>query len=242
MQKVKLGTKVKPLGISRLNCAVGVKCRAILIDEDPRVKYMAYDERIRKNVEVDQELVVQFGLRPYTAYFYLVAKLNTDMNGRVVGDQFEIEYLQLSENLNNDFSDLVCEMGDFNSLAITKVSKKTEKGDFSYLNVKPSTYRELPDEVIARIEELRSNEEAIESMWAMVDYTTSITKETYLTMIQEMSGEQEKPKQIESRQPERRAIAQPRQHVAQITQAAPAPEVPGFGDFDGEFGGSDDFE
>lgn len=186
MERVKLGTKVKTLGINRAVCADGCKGRAVLLDQDARIKYLAFDEKRKRRVEVTPELVVNYGLKPYTAVYYLVGRLNTDMNGLVVGDQITVEYIQLSETLNNDFADLVLEMGEnFNSLAITKVSKKGPEGqDFSHLVVKPSNYQ-LSPELQQKVDALRNDHRAIETMWGMIDSQTSLSADAYIALLKE---------------------------------------------------------
>lgn len=230
MEKIKIGTKVAPLGINRLVCADNVKSRAILLDPDPRIKYIAYDQDKKRKVEVNQELVIKYGLRPYTAIFYLVARLNTDMRGEVVGDQVTIEYLQLSENLNNEFSDLVMEMGNFNSLAITKVTKKGPNNqDFSHLNVKPSQY-EVSPELTKKINDLKSNKEAIETMWKLVDRATSITAEEY-----EKLQVADNVNQIAS------PTSQPAKQIESTPKALPASQASESFESSNDFGGDDDF-
>lgn len=179
MQKVPIGTRVKPLGINRTNVADGTKQRAILIDPSPRVKYIAWDDVLGRKVEVDQDMLIKYKLRPMTNFFYLIAKLNTDMNGTIVNDQFVIEYLQLSENVNNEFSDAVSENPNFSSLLLTKVSKKGPSGkDFSYVKVTPSTL-EVPQEISQAINKLRSDSTALESIWTLIDQTTSMSGADY---------------------------------------------------------------
>lgn len=179
MRKVKQGTHVSPLGINRFVCADGVKSRAILIDPDPQMKYIAFSDKVKRRVEVDQEAVIKYGFRPYTSFFYLVAHLNTDMKGNVVSDDFVVEYLQLSENLNNELSDLIVEFGDFNSLVMVKVPRKGPNGeDFSHIKTTPSNYP-ISEGLQAKINELRSNQAMIDTMWKLVDRATSITLVEY---------------------------------------------------------------
>lgn len=181
MQQVPIGTRVKPLGIQRLSCAEGSKCRAVLLDPNPQVKYIAYDEERKRRVEVTQDLLIKYGLRAQTTFFYLVAKLNTDLNGEVHGDQFTVEYLQLSENLNNQFSDAITEMGEFKSIALEKVKKTANGKDFSYVQAKPSN-RFDPASIPSlqqKLTELRNKQGFIASCWQLIDATTSITADAY---------------------------------------------------------------
>ena len=183
MEKIKLGTRAKSLGINRTVCAAGCKSRAILLDEDPRYKYIGWDDKRKKRVELNQDLVIKYGFKPMANYYYLIARLNTDMKGNVIGDDIIVEYLQLSENLNNDFADLVMENPDFNSLVLTLVKKSGPDGkDFSYIDVKTSNYQ-VSEEIINKVNALKENSEAIESMWRLIDATTSISAEEYEKLI-----------------------------------------------------------
>lgn len=191
MQKVKLGTKVNRLGINRLNVGEGTVCRAILLDPDPQVKYVAYDEVRKRRVEVDQDMVLKYGLRPMTTFYYLVAKLNTDQTGNVIGDKFTVEYLQLSENLNNEFADLIEEQGFPKSIQLTKVKKVGDGGkDYSYVKPIPSQKAfEENKSLWTKINELRKNKEFINKCWQMIDMDTSMTKKQYIELLASENGQ-----------------------------------------------------
>lgn len=186
MQKVQIGTKVRRLGIQRVSVAEGTKCRAVLLDENPRMKNIAYDPERKVRVEVDQDLCISHRLTPIQNFYYLVAKVNTDLNGNVIGDNFTVEYLQLSQNLNNEFSDMVAEQGIPHSLTMSKVKQIGNDGrDFSYIKVIPGKdILSSNPSLSAKIEELRNNQEFIEGCWSMIDVNTSITKEMYLKMLE----------------------------------------------------------
>lgn len=187
MEQVQLGTKVNRLGIQRISCAENQTCRCILIDSNPCMKHVAYDESVKRSVEVDQEMVLKYGLRPSPTFYYLVAKLNTDLNGNVVGDKFTVEYIQLSENLNNEFADALREFGGVPaSLAITKVKKMGEGGkDYSYIKVTASNYDPTLDDskLAEKIKALKENTTFIQQCWKMIDATTTISKQQYLEML-----------------------------------------------------------
>ncbi len=184
MKQVPLGTRVKPLGINRSVCAQGIPSRAVLIDPNPRVKYTAYDETLKRRVEVDQDAVIKYRLRPMTNFYYLIGRLNTDMKGDIIGDDMVIEYLQLSESLNNDFSDQIVEQGVPESLKMELVSKKANGRDFSYIKVTTSKVQPS-QEIMNKVKLLQSNPEAIESMWQMIDASTSITIKEYEKLLKE---------------------------------------------------------
>lgn len=210
MEKVKIGTKVNRLGIQRVQCAEGAKCRVVFIEQDPCVKHVAYDDKVGRSVEVDQDMCLKYGLRPFPTFYYLVAKLNTDLNGEVIGDKFTVEYLQLSENLNNKLANQIQEQGVPKSLALTKVKKTADGKDFSYIEVTPSALDPLADNenLAKKIKDIQKNKEFIDTCWQMIDATTTITKEQYLELLkdpkvkeqrQTANNSQKQQRQIESK-------------------------------------------
>lgn len=185
MEKVALGTRVNRLGIPRVSVAEGSKCRVVLLDENPRMKHVAYDETIRRSVEVDQDMCIRYGLRPSPTFYYLVAKLNTDLQGRVIGDRFTVEYLQLSETQNNEFADAIDEQGIPNSLMLTKLKKTDQNGrDLSTIKVTLSKQDPLAEDanLAAKVNAVRNNTELIENSWKLIDAVTTITKDNYLKL------------------------------------------------------------
>lgn len=213
MERVQIGTKVHRLGIQRLSVGEGSKCRAVLLDPNPCMKHIAYDEVRQRRVEVNQDMCIKYGLRPSPTFFYLVAKLNTDLNGNIIGDQFTVEYLQLSETLNNEFSDQVMEQGVPKSLSLTKVKKTANGKDFSYIKVTPSGVDITDNKSLSsKINELRNNAQFIEKCWQMIDSVTSMTGEAYVKLL-ESEGTQ--PKAFEA----------PKERAA-LPQENPMPQVP----------------
>lgn len=236
MEKVTIGTKVNRLGIPRLSVGEGSTCRAILLDPDPRMKHIAYDEARKRRVEVDQDMCIRFGLRPSPTFFYLVAKLNTDLNGNVIGDKFTVEYLQLSENLNNEFSDQILEQGVPKSLQLTKVKKSANGKDYSYIKVVPSQ-RGFEDNksLWSNIRAVQEKEGFIDTCWAMIDADTSLTKQQYLELLSsENTQGQQETKQIANTQ------HAPRQ-IAQKPAESPMPSVPEDFAKTNDFADNDDF-
>lgn len=231
MQQVPLGQKVKALGINRSNVADGQTGRAVLIDPNPRFKYIAFDDKLKRRVEVNQDMVIKYGLSPITYYFYLIARLNTDLNGNVVGTKMVVEYLQLSENVNNEFADSVRALKGFSQLILNKVAKKGNDGrDFGYIKPIPSQ-EDLDPEIIQNIEKLRAEPGAIDAMWMLVDRASSITPEEYVEL-------KENPAQIQGGQQNYRQVAAPsRPQIDAPTNPVPQ-AVEGFG---ADFGGAEDF-
>lgn len=179
MEKVKIGTRVENLGIQKVNVADGVKARVVLVDPDPMLKHIAYDNVVKRRVEVTQDLYIKYGLKSTPTFFYLIARLNTDMKGNVVSDDFTVEFLQLTNNINTEFADAVSENPNFQSLVLSKVSKKGDGGkDYSYIKATPSNYA-VPVGVQEKLDLLRKNPEAIDAMWQMIDRSTSITAAEY---------------------------------------------------------------
>lgn len=183
MERVKIGTRVADLGIQKVNVADGTKARVVLIDADPQMKYIAYDNVVKRRVEVNQDLLIKYNLKPTATFFYLIARLNTDMKGNVVDDDFSIEYLQLTNNVNVEFADAVAENPNFTSVVLSKVSKKGDGGkDFSYTKATPSNYV-VSEGIQNKIEVLRKNPEAIDALWKMIDRATSITADEYEKLV-----------------------------------------------------------
>lgn len=183
MEKVKIGTRVADLGIQKVNVANGTKARVVLIDLDPQMKYVAYDNVVKRRVEVTQELLIKYNLKATPTFFYLIARLNTDMKGNVVDDDFSIEYLQLTNNVNVEFADAVAENPDFSSVVLTKVTKQGDGGrDFSYIKATPSNYA-VSEGITAKLNLLRRNPESIDALWKLIDRATSITAEEYEKLV-----------------------------------------------------------
>lgn len=181
MEIIKMGTKAKSAAILRSVLADGCKGRAILLSKDPAVKQIAFDNKIRRAVEVTQNDCIRLRLSPRATYYLLIARLNTDLKGVVHGSEFVIEYLQLSESVYNEFVEQVEEMGKFTSIVLNKVSK----GEYSYIKVSPSNQYQVTDELKEKIRELRKNTELISAMWQMVDISTSITVAEYEKLLAE---------------------------------------------------------
>lgn len=177
MQKIQFGTRVKSVAIARSSVGEGVIGRAIVLDKNLRVKQIAYDNVIKRAVEVSQEDCIRLHLQPRPTYYMLVARTNTDMKGTVIGDDFTVEYIQMAESVYTDFADSSMEStgGKFNSVTLSLV----KKGEYSYVKVMASNHNKFPQSLIAKIKEMRSNTELIESMWSMVDIATSMTVEDY---------------------------------------------------------------
>lgn len=174
--------------INRSNVAEGFPGRAVLLGENcVFAKAQAYDDRIKRSIEVDQEAILKYHFdKVHTYYYILIARLNTDNRGNVVSDDVVIEYLRLSEKQWDDLTISMNEMGSFTSLFFTKVKKTGDDGrDFSYVEVKLSNYKEIPAAVSAKVEQMVQTENFVNSIWGMVDAATTITVEMYEQKLKE---------------------------------------------------------
>lgn len=174
--------------INRSNVAEGFPGRAVLLGENcVFAKAQAYDDRIKRSIEVDQEAILKYRFDKVLTYYYiLIARLNTDNRGNVVSDDVVIEYLRLSEKQWDNLTISMNEMGSFTSLLLTKVKKTGDDGrDFSYVEVKLSNYKEIPAAVSAKVEQIVQTENFVNSIWGMVDAATTITVEMYEQKLKE---------------------------------------------------------
>lgn len=186
--QIPLGGKMESPNINRSNVAEGFPGRAVLLGENcVFAKAQAYDDRIKRSIEVDQEAILKYRFDKVLSYYYiLIARLNTDNRGNVVSDDVVIEYLRLSEKQWDDLTVSMNEMGTFTSLLLTKVKKTGDDGkDFSYVEVKLSNYKDIPQAVFAKVEQMVQTENFVQSIWGMVDAATTITVEMYEQKLRE---------------------------------------------------------
>lgn len=186
--QIPLGGKMESPNINRSNVAEGFPGRAVLLGENcVFAKAQAYDDRIKRSIEVDQEAILKYRFDKVLTYYYiLIARLNTDNRGNVVSDDVVIEYLRLTEKQWDDLTISMNEMGSFTSLLLTKVKKTGDDGrDFSYVEVKLSNYKEIPAAVSAKVEQMVQTENFVNSIWGMVDAATTITVEMYEQKLKE---------------------------------------------------------
>lgn len=186
--QIPLGGKMESPNINRSNVAEGFPGRAVLLGENcVFAKAQAYDDRIKRSIEVDQEAILKYRFDKVLTYYYiLIARLNTDNRGNVVSDDVVIEYLRLSEKQWDDLTISMNEMGSFTSLLLTKIKKTGDDGkDFSYVEVKLSNYKEIPQAVFAKVEQMVQTENFVNSIWGMVDAATTITVDMYEQKLKE---------------------------------------------------------
>lgn len=207
MERVPLGTIVKPIGVGRANVAENVKGKAILIEKDPFHKNVAYDDKVKRSVEVDQDAVIEHGLNARGMYLFLVARLNTDMKGTVIGDDFIIEYVQLSETTYAEYADGVEAVGGkANGMMLKKVSKSVEGRDFSYVTATAANIPLSPG-LMEALKAVKRNKAGVEALWKMIDANTSISIEEYVTRLEEWQKANPNVAKIESKSSKKIAIA-----------------------------------
>lgn len=217
MQRIQLGDRVRSLSIPRTQVANGTKGRAVIIDPNPVVKQIAYDAVHKRRVEVDQEACIKYKLTPRANFFMLIGRLNTDMKGNVVDEDFQIEYLQMSETVYNEFADEAQEQGHFDVLLLTKKSRG-ENDQYGW--VKPTaSHQEIPQGILDKVEQMRNTPGLIDGIWQMIDQETSLTLEQYEEFLQ---NEEANGGQVASR-PQQRIAQNPRAAAPQQRIAAPKP-------------------
>lgn len=219
--------------INRSNVAEGFPGRAVLLGENcVFAKAQAYDDRIKRSIEVDQEAILKYRFDKVLTYYYiLIARLNTDNRGNVVSDDVVIEYLRLSEKQWDDLTISMNEMGSFTSLLLTKIKKTGDDGkDFSYVEVKLSNYKEIPQAVFAKVEQMVQTENFVNSIWGMVDAATTITVDMYEQKLKEYyeelakkSGQPANAMQAPAPQPVPQAPTNSIQPPKRIIQGSSAP-------------------
>lgn len=148
--RVRLGDTVPNPTVNRVDIADGTKGRCILLSNDWIAVTVAFTETPVKGMYfVDKDILMKYanlGIRGSIYYVALVARLNTDAKGVPIDDTFRIEYLRLSESVYNEFAEDALEMGNFQTVALSKV----KKGEFSYVKPKASA-KGIPPKVLSSV-------------------------------------------------------------------------------------------
>lgn len=186
---IKLGQTVPSLSIPRLDVANGFSARALVVDPDLTFfKYQAYDDRVKRMVELDQDSALELKLNPYTAYYMLVARLNTDLNGRIASDSFELQYLRMSEKVYQSLSRQIEENPNFTHIVISKGPKQTNEQGRDVSEVKYEVSSRPLDSIIpnalVRLQEIKAKPDFLRSCCAFIDSSTSISVEEYRQRLQ----------------------------------------------------------
>lgn len=218
--RIPLGSKMENPTVNKSNVAEGFPGRAVLLGENCVYgKAQTYDDRIKRSIEVDQDSILKYRFeKVFTYYYILIARLNTDNRGNVVSDDIVIEYLRLTEKQWDDLTIQMNEMGSFTSLLLTKVTKKgNDNRDFSYVEVKPSNYKDIPSSVFAKVEKLVQTPNFVDNVWNMVDASTTITVDMYEQKLKEYYESQATQQIGQGSQ-----VGKPQTAI----QSAPAPQSP----------------
>lgn len=190
-QRIKLGQSVPSLSIPRTDVQPGFMARVIILNPDMLfAKYLIYDEKVKRSVEVTQEEAIALRMNPYTNYYMLVGRLNTDLSGRISSDEFKLEYLQMSEKVYENLRRLIEENPNFTHLVITKTKKTNDRGqDVSETKIETSSkpISDLIPQSLVKVQELNAKPGFLESCWKMVDSSTSITMDMYRKRLAELN-------------------------------------------------------
>lgn len=150
VSRVRLGDTVPNPTVNRVDVADGTKGRCILLSNDWVAVTVAFTEEPVKGMYfVDKDILMKYAnlrIRGSIYYVALVARLNTDAKGAPIDDSFRIEYLRLSESVYNEFAEDALEMGNFQTVALSKV----KKGEFSYVKPKASA-KGIPSKVLSAV-------------------------------------------------------------------------------------------
>jgi len=189
--QIKMGDRGKSPMIKRSDVAGGTKGRAVLLDPNPRCAVVAYDEDQKMTFYADQETVIKYKLRGNVYYLLLIARLNTDMKGDVIGDDFVVEYLRLADKEYAKVADAMEEQ-ECNSILLTK----EVKGEYSYV-IATVSKKGVPNEIISKLQDLD-----LEPLWSMVEADVARPIESYLIAIGEMAkpvaGQRQPNRQLQS--------------------------------------------
>lgn len=227
LMPIKLGTRVKSATVNRAVVAPNTRGRAVFIDPNPRATYIAYDNAAKAAVYVDQESAIRLGLSPITYYLFLLARLNTDMKGNVVGDDFVVEYLKVSDKVYEEFMDSYNEMEVVRSVVLKLEVKKSQEQDFSFTKMVPSKDPAM-DTTLEKIKTLD-----VEQLWAMVQANCARSEEEYLKIKE--GGNQQAVGQG------RQSVSAREQKAIEYTSSGSVPLGPA-GGVNSEFQAPDEFE
>jgi len=186
MQRGTFGQKVQESGILQFDMAVGGISVVVPFTKDILTKDVAFDEQIKRRIEVDDEIrVIKPSLVAKKEIYMLVAKLNTDQSGQIVpSNNFDIEYLKLSVKKYNEICKQQLAIPNFTSIYVSKEEKKFDNktiNEFKY-TLSPTP---LPQQVTSRMAEVVNAEGVIDGLFNMIDLATSTPKETYLQLLKD---------------------------------------------------------
>lgn len=190
--KVPLGQRIESVQIAKANVAKGFPGRALLLGPDCLIgKATYYDDRVKRSVEVTQEDIIKYHFDKVTENYYMaIARLNTDMSGNIVSNDFKIEYLRLSGDKYGDFCTQLRENPNFTSLLLEKVEQSGPQGqDYSWTKVSLSSYP-IDPALVAKVQQVIETPSAVDSIMQMLDSQTSITIADYEKRLAELEKQQ----------------------------------------------------
>lgn len=174
--KVNMGGRIKSVSIQRSDVPAmkGALGRAILLDPCPRACNLGWDKATKTMVYCDQESAIRYKLQPRTYYIFLLGRLNTTLQGDVVGDDIIVEYLQVSDKVYEDF---IVAYNEFPSVSTIALKKEATSPTYSYVKPLPSTYQ-IPEVYIKGIQDKLSRLD-LNVLWALLENNVAKSPEQY---------------------------------------------------------------
>ena len=170
LAQLNFGDRYRQVAIGRSDVALNTTSRAVLVDPNPRAALIGYDDVNKIAVHLDQDAMIKYRIPGRTNYLFLIARLSTDMNGRIVDTKFQLEYVRLSDRQYESFCSAVDEIGEFTSITL----KKIPQGEYAYIQLNPSKKEPIDSEILEAISGLD-----VESCWTLVEMDCAKTVEQY---------------------------------------------------------------
>ena len=199
-QLIGFGDTIQKDGIDKFDCAEGTKVKAMFINyQKPYACTMAFDETIKRYVECDKEMVIKYGLNPSPRYVFLVAKLTTDMNGKILGEQEEkVTYLSMSNKQYEHFVESSYNLGGWDGfVTLTKVKQKGNNTDYSYIDAMPASsnaqgFDQISQVLMARLNQLATDENLLIGSLRLVNQAMGLNKQQYEERIAKLKASNDK--------------------------------------------------
>jgi hypothetical protein len=184
LQRISLGEVAVTPGINKCTVPENWIARAVLLDESPRMKRIAWDDAAGFKVEIPtQEDAVALRLTPRNVYYLLVARLNTDARGMIITDDFVMEYVEMAENTYKEFIATVEAFGNpGNSLILQKAARNR----FSYMQIKPANIQ-LSETLLQKVNHLKSQANIIDGAWGWIDTNSAKSIPEYQAAKQQLA-------------------------------------------------------
>ena len=224
-QLINFGDRVQKIGIDRFDCAQDVTVKAMFVNYDrPYARNMAYDETNKCYVECDKDMAIKYGLSPKPRYYFLVAALQTDMNGNILGDkEVKVTYVNMSNNQYEHFLAASNNLDQWKGfVTLVKVKKNDGKGkDIIYIEATPASsnaqgFKGISEKLAARLNQLAADENMLNTAVQLIDADTGLTKEQYEERLAQKAVGGQQPQAVQggntmyvTSQPAPQAIPQP---------------------------------